>query len=294
MLPDFIGIGAPKAGTTWLFKCLQEHPEVFVASVKETSFFDFSDVEGRINKYEEHFASSEQYRARGEVSTRYLASEKAPARVKRYIPDARLFVSLRNPIDQVYSHYWHLARQNFHQRDGAANPRTFEEALEEHGERLLRPALYHEHLTRWLSLFEREQVLILFYDDIRASPAEVLKTVFSFIGVDERYIPRSLMQTGSSVRQGISPRSPTLGRVHTQVYSQLNSRVYRPLKRVVGTRTADRIKDALRVRPIMEFLFHRKGYPRMRADTRAMLRRRFDEDLKLLSTMAGRDLSHWV
>src|SRR5436190_8834257 len=102
MLPNFIGIGAPKAGTTWFFKCLQEHPEVFVAAVKETSFFDFAEVAGRLDKYEEHFAGSESFPARGEISTRYLTSQEAPARVKTYVPTARLFVSLRNPIDQVY------------------------------------------------------------------------------------------------------------------------------------------------------------------------------------------------
>ena len=81
MLPNFIGIGAPKAGTTWLFKCLDEHPEVFVAAVKETSFFDYGTIEGRFAEYEAHFVGSEGYPAVGEVSTRYLSSHRAPARV---------------------------------------------------------------------------------------------------------------------------------------------------------------------------------------------------------------------
>ena len=127
MLPNFIGIGAPKAGTTWLFNCLQEHPQVFVAPVKETKFFDDENIEGRILEYEAHFRGAEGAIAVGEISTRYLSSNRGAAeRIHRYLPEVRLFVSLRNPSDQAYSHYWHLRRQNFHQWKRANLPETFE------------------------------------------------------------------------------------------------------------------------------------------------------------------------
>src|ERR1700730_8549447 len=101
MLPNFIGIGAPKAGTTWLFLCLKEHPQIFVAERKETNFFDYNNAENRLPEYEEHFANSSGFEAVGEISTRYLTSTRAPERIRSVIPNVRLFVSLRNPIDQV-------------------------------------------------------------------------------------------------------------------------------------------------------------------------------------------------
>src|SRR5947208_7454350 len=111
MLPNFIGIGAPKAGTTWLAKCLAEHPQVFMAAVKKTNFFDYAAIEGRMTEYEIHFAGAEGKKAVGEYSVRYLLSAHAPERIQQILPGVRLIVSFRNPIDQVYSHYWHLHRQ---------------------------------------------------------------------------------------------------------------------------------------------------------------------------------------
>ncbi|MDH3604785.1 MAG: sulfotransferase, partial [Candidatus Tectomicrobia bacterium] len=96
-LPTFIGIGAPKAGTTWLFRCLQEHPAVFAAAVKETNFFDYATITGRMHEYAAHFSTAAGCQAVGEISTRYLTSCRAPFRIRTYLPTARLFVTVRNP-----------------------------------------------------------------------------------------------------------------------------------------------------------------------------------------------------
>ncbi|PON15180.1 hypothetical protein C2W62_25225 [Candidatus Entotheonella serta] len=61
MRPTFIGIGAPKAGTTWLYHCLREHPDVFMGAVKETRFFDYGTIDGRMAEYYAHFTDSERY-----------------------------------------------------------------------------------------------------------------------------------------------------------------------------------------------------------------------------------------
>jgi hypothetical protein len=293
MLPNFIGIGAPKAGTTWLSKCLAEHPEVFVAAVKETSFFDYGTIEGRFAEYEAHFSGSDKYPAVGEVSTRYLSSVRAPARIKRHIPDARLFASLRNPIDQIYSHYWHLSRQNFHRWQGESVPRTFEEALERFEANMLEPALYFKHLQKWLEHFDRSQLLVLYYDDIKTRPADVFKTLCGHLGVADSFTPPSLTKKDSSMRQGVSPKSPTLGRAHSYLYTRLNTRFYYPLKQIFGVRNAERLKNSLRIRPTMEYLFFRKGYPEMKPATRAHLRERLAEEINNLADLTGRDLSHW-
>src|SRR5262245_10285732 len=116
-LPNFIGIGAPKAGTTWLAKCLGEHPDVFMPGAKELVFFDYGDFEHRLDDYQAHFQGVRSESAVGEFTTRYMASELPAPRIQRMIPGARLIACLRNPADQIYSHYWHLSRQNFHQAD---------------------------------------------------------------------------------------------------------------------------------------------------------------------------------
>ncbi len=291
MFPTFIGIGGPKTGTTWLFRCLQEHPEIFMAAVKETNFFDYDTIAGRLQAYEAHFV--ERAVAVGEISTRYLASSCAPVRIKTYIPGVRLLVSLRNPVEQVYSHYWHLLRQNFHQWDRKNVPQSFEAALETYEEKLLEPAFYYKHLNRWRQYFDWSQLLIIFYDDICARPREVLRPVYAFLGVDSSFLPSSLNRNGSSVRRGMSPRSPILGRLHTLLYDWLSRHVYYRCKQLVGVRTAIRLKDALKIRQFTESFFLHQGYPEMCPETRAYLRERFTEDIQNLAGLTGRDLSHW-
>ncbi|ETX05430.1 MAG: hypothetical protein ETSY2_22955 [Candidatus Entotheonella gemina] len=178
MLPTFIGIGAPKAGTTWLYRCLREHPDVFMALVKETRFFDYGTIDGRMAEYHAHFTGSHGYAARGEFSTRYLTSYRAPERIQHYLPEIRLIVAVRNPMEQVYSHYWHLLRQNFHQWHPDRLPCSFETALDHYPDALLEPASYDKHLQRWRQHFHASQLLILFYDDICHQPRDVLKTVY--------------------------------------------------------------------------------------------------------------------
>lgn len=293
MLPTFIGVGAPRAGTTWLFNCLAEHPDIFMAPVKETNFFDYATIEGRLGEYEAHFAGAERARAVGEISVRYLNSSRAPERIARLLPAARLFVSLRNPVDQVYSHYWHLLRQNFHQWDVQRVPASFEEALAQYEDKLLGPAYYSCHLQRWLQHFDPAQLHVLFYDDIRSQPREMLARLYAYVGVDDGFVPRSMADTGARARRGTSPRRGLLRQVYVRLYDRLSRRVYYPLKLLLGTRRADRLKRLLRAREAMETVFQQQGYPPMRPETRALLRQRFAQDIQALAALTGRDLRHW-
>ena len=293
MLPNFLGIGAPKAGTTWLARCLGEHPDVFMAAVKETEFWKLADAGERLDEYRAHFKGADGKRAVGEFSVRYLSFAGVPERVRRWLPEAKLIVSLRNPVDQVYSNYWHLQRQNFNLTDPAQAPKSVGEALQKHGDFLLRPARYASHLARWYACFPRGQLLVILYDDIQDRPAEVLRRAFEFLGVDPGFRPPSLGEKGSAVRQGTSPRSGPAARWHGRVYGGLVRNVYTPMKRVLGTRNAARIKESLRVRPLMERLFMRKGYPPIQPETRALLAREFASELDELSRLTGLDFSLW-
>jgi hypothetical protein len=293
MLPNCIGIGAPKAGTTWLFKCLAEHPEVFMAACKETNFFDYGQIAGRLGEYEAHFGGADGAKAVGEISTRYLGSARAPGRIRTMIPGVRLFVALRNPIDQVYSHYWHLRRQNFHEWSVDELPSSFEEALGRYEARLLAPACYSTHLERWLRHFDRSQMLVIFYDAIQSDPKGVLKTLYSHLGVDTDFTPPSMTDRGSDVRRGVSPKSPRHAEIHSRVYGFLSREVYYRLKQVLGPRRAQRIKEAFRVRQVMERVFFREGYPQLSAATRTSVRKRFSSDIASLEALTGVSLDHW-
>ncbi|ETW98282.1 MAG: hypothetical protein ETSY1_19365 [Candidatus Entotheonella factor] len=293
MLPTFMGIGAPKAGTTWLYHCLREHPDIFMTSVKETRFFDYGTIDGRMAEYHAHFAGSGRYAVRGEFSTRYLTSCRAPQRIQHHLPDIRLIVAVRNPVEQVYSHYWHLVRQNFHQWHHDCLPHSFEAALKQYPEALLEPASYDKHLQRWQQYFDASQLLILFYEDICRQPQDILQTVYSFLGAEPDVKPPSLQAHNSSVRRGASPRTAGLGQLYALLYGVWSRHIAYRCKQYLGTRTVARLQDRLKLRIWAEFVFMHPGYPSMQPDTRARLRAFFEPDIRGLSERTGRDLSHW-
>ena len=271
--------------------------------VKETDFFasynykthELGDED--FSRYEAFFEGGERAKAVGEISVGYLSDVSVPERVHRYLPDVRLVVSLRNPIDQIYSHYWHLNRQNFHQwyaspSDGRLG---FEEALEKYHNRLVSPAYYATHLRGWLKYFDRSQIHIILYDEIVERPDKVLTDLYAFLGVEPTFRPAEEEQsTGSQVRQGTSPRSPLLHQIYLRLYAVLSRGIYYPLKRAIGVDRAASIISFLKVREIMEKVFRRKGYPKMRASTRKALSNQFQDEVRELERILGRDLNAWL
>ena len=292
MLPNFIGIGAPKSGTTWLFKCLQEHPEIFLTPIKETYFFDYFFDPDHISKYDENFENSDLFKAIGEVTATYIFSKEAPERIHKLLPDIKIIVLLRNPVDQVYSHYWHLLRQNFHSSD--CRRLSFEQAIEQYRDRLIEPALYSKHLDVWLRYFDKMQLKFIFYDDIQENPKQVLQDLYSFLEVDPGFIPEGMLHRDASSRKGVSPRNSLLSQSHSFMYQTLNQYIYAPLKQLIGDHRSASIKDALKVRQIMQLLFYKDGYPKMNVETRQKLSQYFREDIQSLEYLSNRSLSHWI
>jgi len=199
-LPDFLILGAQKAGTTALYAYLRWHPEITGPSFKEVSFFD------------RHYAKGERwYRAHmpvrrrslvGEASPSYLFHPLAPERVAGMLPAARLIALVRNPVDRAFSHYQHevaLGRE----------PLSFEDAVDREDERMqgelermlrdpsyfslawwnytyIARGRYAEQLERWFAAFPREQLLVLFTEQLSADTAATYRRVLDFLGVTAR------------------------------------------------------------------------------------------------------------
>lgn len=181
MLPNFLIIGAPRAGTTWIDKNLRDHPDVHMAATKEVHFFD-REYERGLDYYRSFFDGWKGQRAVGEASPGYLHGQYSrndiPALIHRHLPDVRLVACLRNPVDRLYSEYWYVR---------AKDPRnaglSFEEKIAQRPE-FIREGFYDEQLERYLRLFPREQLLVVFYDDLAPDPRGFLRRIHEFIGVD--------------------------------------------------------------------------------------------------------------
>jgi hypothetical protein len=206
-LPDFLIIGAQKAGTTSLYQYLVRHPDIESATVKEVHFFDLKYGKG-LAWYSRFFPSEGRRQARlaqtkelvtGEATPYYLFHPHVPERVARSLPGIKLIVLLRNPIDRAYSHYHHAVRHGFESLDFEQAIASETDRLAPEIERLTTDDSYHsfvhqrnsylargryiEQLERWAAYFSREAMLILEAEAFFADPGAGVSSVHAFLKV---------------------------------------------------------------------------------------------------------------
>jgi hypothetical protein len=187
-LPNYLIIGAQKCGTTSLYHELSRHPQVAPAFRKEPHFFDDAWHRGE-SWYRANFARARAHRITGEASPHYLFSPEAPARVRQMVPEAKLIVMLRNPVDRAWSHYHHERRRGY-------EALSFEAAIAAEPQRLAQGGQYHRRhhayvhrgeyagqLQGWLAHFPREQMLVIRSEDYRADAPAVYSQVLAFLGL---------------------------------------------------------------------------------------------------------------
>ena len=270
-LPNFVIIGAQKAGTTWLHAMLRQHPEVFMPP-GELHFFDKEDNYRRgTSWYRQFFDGERDEKAVGEKTPDYLwtgregAEGHLPAvheNLHQVLPSARLIAVLRNPVNRAVSAVNHLVRS------GRLPPWSNVDELlvgsqrhrvEPHG--VIDYGRYHRHLQAYLDLFDREQLLVLiFEEDVVANPEEGLRKATEFLGVDsafsfrglrERRNPSSVSKAGLYLRYyapflrpavrlveraasvdsyKLHPRQETIDRLY-DIYREENERLYELLGR---------------------------------------------------------------
>jgi hypothetical protein len=186
-LPDFVILGAQRAGTTTLYAALAEHPQVRPALVKEIHFFDRNYARG-LPWYRAHFSRGAPGTIAGEATPYYLFHPDVPERVAGALPAARFVVLLRDPVARAWSHY-------HHERSRGREPLTFQEAVDTEEERLGRDAVSHqrfsylargryaEQLERWFAAVPRERFLVIASETLFGSPDETYAKVVSFLGL---------------------------------------------------------------------------------------------------------------
>ena len=183
---DFIGVGPQKTGTTWLYQQLKGHPQVCMPyQVKETQFFDRFYQRG-IAEYAQYFdhRSPDQYC--GDITPGYFDEPDVPARIAQHFPDAKLIITLRNPVDRAESHFRHHCRKGRIAQD-------FSRAVEQMP-RIIEAGHYQQHLRRWFDHFPTEQVKIILTDDIAAEPQTVIRDVLDFLRLEAAPLPEQIHQ----------------------------------------------------------------------------------------------------
>lgn len=206
--PNFIIVGAAKAGTTAIYHYLNQHPQVYLTPLKETNYFALAGQKLEFcgpgdadyvnslsitcrDAYRAQFDGVRDEIAVGEASPLYLYHPLAAQRIRDAVPDAKILIILRNPIDRAYSAFLHLVR------DGRETHRDFEAALAQEPARIAAGwehiwhyaamGRYFEQVKRYFEGFPRQQVRVFLYRDLRTDPRAVLRDTLDFVGADSDF-----------------------------------------------------------------------------------------------------------
>lgn len=299
--PDFIIIGAPKAGTTALHAALTLHPQVFTTTPKEPKYWLCDDAPPpawhgpgdahsqqewvwRERDYEALFAGAAPDQVRGESTPFYLWSPGARRRIAERLPDARLIAVIRDPIDRAYSNWMHLWS------DGLEPEADFEKAFAAERRRVddgwapfwryRELGLYGSQLADLLERVDRSRVMVLRYRELIDDPAHTLDRVIEFIGVQPGVVDRI-------------PPSNSRGYATPGLRTSLVAPVVR-LGARAGAHARPQVWRAA-AKPIVRVLQDRTPRPRpaLTPQQRERLLPAFADDIDRLGEVLGRDCSDW-
>ena len=265
--PSFLYIGMPKAGSTWFFEALRQHPEVFVPIAKDIQFFD-RNYERGLDWYLDFFRPARPGLAAGELSHDYYAAPQAAARIARDLPDVKLICCLREPGDFVVSAYKY---NRMHHLKGGVDLDAFIDL-----DRTRRYTSYLENLRPYFEAFPASDIKIVFFEELSA-PEALLSGIYGFLGVNPAFTPTVVHQRVNPARD---PRCKAATRIAYGTGSLLRSL---GMASLVG---------AVKRSPLVErSLYRREALPvEAGAEALASVRRRCRRDYRALEDLIGRSL----
>ena len=293
-LPNFLIIGAAKAGSTSLYNYLRQHPQVFMSPVKEPRYFApeyyttyfkrsyrHSYYRNGMSRqdYEALFDDVRDEIAIGEASTEYLFFQKSAERISAVIPDAKIIAILRNPADRAFSAYC------YHLRDGRETL-PFKEALEKESLRISQRwqvgwfykagGAYYEQLKRYYQHFDAQNIKVILWEDLNEDPQAVCSEVFDFLGVDSQFLPDL-----SRSNRSLLPKSALLNRL---VFK--NSALKKPLRHLLPNSLYEVLTE-----PIKKKFYGSKK--QMNPELKQQLVELCKDDVSKLENLLDIDLSAW-
>jgi len=298
MLPNFIIIGAQKSASTFMQRCLSDHPQVFIPKA-EIPFFESPEYSPlKINEFEALFSGVDPntIKAIGIKRPDYLGKGECASRIHYHLPGSKLIVVLRNPVERALSAYFHFMRWGF------IPIAPFEEGILKllkgvyekdfpRSRQIIEYGFYHKHLARYLELFAKDQIMILLHDDIKLNRLRQLRKSYEFLGVDQNYVPKVLNR-----------------RPQASIYSMPRLRFISDLNRLKYQYDSDRSRYTERSLNLLEDITYRlmQGFdwlflskifraskPKMRAELTKSLFEIYEEDIGNLEILLSRKLDHW-
>jgi hypothetical protein len=287
MKVDFFIVGAPKAGTTSLYHYLSEHPQVEMSSQKEPDYFSDKAIneqgmyydKNRINtldKYESLFVQKESV-VYGEASVSYLFYENVAEDIKKYNPNAKIIIMLRNPIERAFSHYLMdyrlgLISDSFEniiaKKSKHKNAHLFYQQY-------IKVSKYAKQIQRYLDFFEKENILFVDYEDFKKNGSEIVFQVYDFLNISTEF--------GANINTKYNafkmPKNNGIRFIYSFVF----------LRKILTY-----LLPKYLVNNISVFLFKVDRKPELSMETRSLLIKIFKDDIKKLEEILSNDYLKWI
>lgn len=300
ILPNFLIIGAAKAGTTAMWHYLRQHPEIFMSRQKEPRFFAlygkpvnfkgpgdqtrFKFVK-ELQEYQQLFAGVQNEKAIGEASPWYFYVESAAPAIKKMLPDVKLVVLLRDPVERAFSNYLHAVNE------GLEPEPTFREAMEAEEIRIREnwsprfhyksKGFYFNQLQHYLKFFDRDQLKVYLYEDLTNDPDAMFCDLFKFLGVDPTFrVDVRLRHNESRVA-----KSKTVER-----FLRPPNAVVQSLKPLLPKCLRESVKGKMAILKNLNL----KPKPKLSRKDREEFIELYRKDIAQLEEFIGRDLSKWI
>ena len=287
MKVDFFIVGAPKAGTTSLYHYLSEHPQVEMSSQKEPDYFSDKAIneqgmyygKNRVNtldKYESLFVQKESV-VYGEASVSYLFYENVAEDIKKYNPNAKIIIMLRNPIERAFSHYL------MDYRLGLISD-SFENVLAKKSkhknahlfyQQYIEVSKYAKQIQRYLDFFEKENILFIDYEDFKKNVSKTVGQVYSFLNISTEFAA----DINTKYNTFTMPKNKVIRLIYSFVF----------LRKILTF-----LFPIYLVKNIRVLLFKSDKKPELLKETRSLLRIIFNDDIKNLEEVLSKDYSKWI
>lgn len=266
--PNFIHIGPGRTGTTYIFKMLDQHPEIELPKQKEINYFH--------DKYDKGYAwyaslfPNYPHTITGDFSNLYFYNKTAVERIARDLPRVKVFCVLRNPYDRAISNF------RYQQRSGNMNATlSFSEALKKHPD-LGEQYHFSELLGHHLSMLNG-RLYVGMFDELQDYPREFFRKLFRYLGVEESFIPQDLEE---KVNQAASLKYPATGRLFRKLADAL--------RKIGLTYLLDGLKNSSILQKVIYSKPDQKSiqFPKE-------IRIKMNRDIDKLAELTGKNLSHW-
>ncbi len=287
MIVDFFIVGAPKAGTTSLYHYLNEHPQVEMSSQKEPDYFSDKAIneqgmyygKNRVNtldKYESLFVQKESV-VYGEGSVSYLFYDNVAEDIKKYNPNAKIIIMLRNPIERAFSHFLMdyrlgLIRDSF--ENVIANKSKHKNAHLFY-QQYIEVSKYTTQIQRYLDFFEKDSILFIDYDDFKKNVSETVDKVYNFLNISTDFAAN----INTKYNAFTMPKNKIIRFIYSFVF----------LRKILTF-----LFPIYLVRNIRGFLFKEDEKPELLKETRVLLGKIFNDDIRKLEEVLGKDYSKWI